>query len=189
VLYRWVIERFALAMPPTGAELAEQARALALEPSFVLAALAREDLVHADDDGTVTVAYPFSARARGHEVAIDGRVVQAMCAIDALGIATMLDQPIEIRSCDPISGGEIHVHANPNGVTAHEPQTAVVLAGCGCNDGPSYCGCCDVLNFFESTANANRYLRKHPELTGMPIAISEAAAAGRTIFGSILKQT
>src|SRR5581483_7891505 len=50
-------------------------------------ALAREDLVHTDDEGAITVAYPFSAHPRGHEVTLGGRVVQAMCAIDALGIA------------------------------------------------------------------------------------------------------
>lgn len=133
------------------------------------------------------VAYPFSARARGHDVVIEGRVVQAMCAIDALGIAAMLDRPIEIRSRDPISGSEIHVHASPVGVTACRPETAVVLAGSSCGDGPSFCGCCEVLNFFESTRSARRYLREHPELAGMPITLDEAAAAGRAIFGAILK--
>lgn len=185
-LYRWVIERFALATPPTGPQLAVQAEALALDPSAALATLAREDLVHADDDGAVTVAYPFSARARGHEVAVEGRVVQAMCAIDALGISALLDQPIEVRSHDPLSGREIRVHATPDGVTDCQPQPAVVLAASSCCEGPSYCGCCDVLNFFESSENARRYLREHPEVAGMPISIREAAAGGRAIFGTIL---
>jgi hypothetical protein len=188
-LYRWVIERFALAMPPTATQLAEQAHTLALEASAALAAFAREDLVHTDDEGAVTVAYPFSARARGHEVAIDGRVVQAMCAIDALGIAAMLDQPIEVRSHDPISGHEIRVHANSEAVTSWEPETAVVLAGSSACEGQSCCRCCDVLNFFESTENAQRYLRKDASVDGMPISIPEAAAAGRAIFGAILEET
>ena len=188
-LYRWLIERFARAMPPTAAQLDAQVQALALDTNAALAALAREDLVHTDDEGAVTVAYPFSARARGHQVAFDGRVVQAMCAIDALGIAAMLDQPIEVRSHDPISGREIRVHATPEAVASWQPETAVVLAGSSSCEGPSYCGCCDVLNFFESTENARRYLREHANVQGMPISIPEAAAAGRAIFGAILEET
>lgn len=187
-LYRWIIERFALATPPTAAQIAEQAKTHALDTKTALAVLAREDLVHTDDDGAVTVAYPFSAQARGHEVTVEGRVVQAMCAIDALGIAAMLDRPIEVRSHDPLSGSEIRVHANPDGVTTWQPEAAVVLAGSSSCDGPSYRGCCDVLNFFESTENAQRYLRENTEVAGMPIPISEAAAAGRAVFGQILAE-
>ena len=187
-IYRWIIKHFALAAPPTVAQFAVQAQTLALNTRSVLSALAREDLVHTDDDGAITVAYPFSGRARGHEVTIDDRVVQAMCAIDALGIAAMLDQPIEIRSRDPISGSEICVHAIPDGVTHCEPETAVVLVGSNSSEGPSYCGCCDVLNFFESTESAQRYLRENPNVAGMPISVADAAAAGRAVFGEILRE-
>jgi hypothetical protein len=186
-LYRWVIERFARATPPTAAQLAEQVQTLALDTDAALAALAREDLVHTDE-GAVTVAYPFSARPRGHEVTVDGRVVQAMCAIDALGIAAMLDQPVEIRSRDPISGDEIRVQATPDGVTSIQPEAAVVLAGSNSCEGPSYGGCCDVLNFFASVENAQRYLDENPGAAGMPISIGEAAAVGRAIFGAVLKE-
>ena len=187
-LYRWIIERFARATPPTAEQIAEQAQTLALDTNTALATLAREDLVHTDDDGAVTVAYPFSLRARGHEVTIDGRTVQAMCAIDALGIAAMLDRPIDVRSRDPISGSEIRVHANPDGVTRWAPETAVVLAGSSSCDGPSYSGCCDVLNFFESTENAQQYLSENVGVGGMPISIVEAGAAGRAVFGQILTE-
>jgi len=188
-LYRWVIERLAAAMPPTASQLAEQEQALTLDSSAALATLAREDLVHTDDRGAVTVAYPFSAQARGHEVTVRGRVVQAMCAIDALGIAALLDQPVEVRSHDPISDTEIRVQADPEGVCTWQPGTAVVLAGSSSGEGPSYCGCCDVLNFFESTENAQQYLRDNANVEGMPITINQAAAAGRAIFGAILTET
>ena len=187
-LYRWIIERFARATPPTAEQIAEQAQTLALDTNTAMATLAQEDLVHTDDDRTVTVAYPFSARARGHEVTIDGHIVQAMCAIDALGIAAMLDRAIDVRSHDPISGNEIRVHANADGVTSWQPETAVVLAGSSSYDGPSYCGCCDVLNFFDSTENAQRYLSENAGLAGRPISIVEAGAAGRAVFGQILAE-
>ncbi len=187
-LYRWILERFAQAAKPTAAQLAEQTAALDLETTQALAALAREDLVHTDNKGAPLVAYPFSARPRGHRVAIEGGpTVEAMCAIDALGIAAMLDKPIEVSSHDPLTATEIRVRLHPDGGAAWEPGTAVVLAGSSRCDGPSYCGCCDILNFFDSTETAQRYLRDHGEVGGVPITIAEAAAAGRAIFGDILE--
>jgi len=149
--------------------------------------LARDDLVHTDADGRPVVAYPFSANDRGHRVLIDGaRTVQAMCAIDALGIAPMLTQPVEIRSRDPLSDGEICVRLHPDEPVSWEPDDAVVLAGSAPCVGPSFRGCCDVLNFFETRDNATRYLHEHPELTGMPVTIQEAAEAGRLVFADLL---
>jgi hypothetical protein len=113
-LYRWILDHFAHAAPPTAAQLAEQARALDLDPEAALATLSAEDLVHTGDGGAVLVAYPFSARPCGHRVMIDERrTVEAMCAIDALGIASMLNQPVEITSPDPLTGLEIWSRVSP----------------------------------------------------------------------------
>ena len=188
-LYHWILQRFAHAAPPTPTRLAEQARALDLEPSAAFATLAREDLIHTDDDGAVLVAYPFSARPRGHRVTIDERLtVEAMCAIDALGIAAMLNQPIEINSHDPLTGHEIWLRVSPGEGAWWEPETAAVLAGSGRASGPSYGRCCDVLNFFETPETAERYLREHGDVVGVPISIPEAIEAGRAIFGEIFTE-
>ncbi|MFL6066543.1 MAG: organomercurial lyase, partial [Gaiellaceae bacterium] len=104
-----------------------------------------------------------------------------MCAIDALGITPMLEQPIQVNSSDPISGGEVHVQLAPGEQPTWQPAEAVVLAGSTCCDRPSFGGCCDVLNFFETLENAQRYLHEHPEITGTPISIPEAAEAGRIV--------
>ena len=80
------------------------------------------------------------------------------------------------------------MHVHPDGDAAWEPETAVVLAGSGRCDGPSYSGCCDVLNFFESTETAEQYLRDHDHVDGMTISIPEAIETGRAIFGEILKE-
>jgi hypothetical protein len=187
--YYWILQRFVQALPPTRAQLGERARALGLEPSAALATLASEDLVHTDEDGDVVVAYPFSARPRGHRVTIDeGATVEAMCAIDALGIVAMLDLPVEIDSHDPLTGKEIRLRVGPGEEAGWEPESAVVLAGSGCVSGPSYGGCCDVLNFFETTETAERYLREHNNVAGMPISIPEAIETGRAIFGEILAE-
>jgi Alkylmercury lyase len=190
-LYEWILQRFAEAAPPPRAQLAEKARRLGLEPGAALARLACEDLVHADEGGGVLVAYPFSARPRGHRVTIDGgATVEAMCAIDALGIAAMLDKPVEIVSHDPITGNEISLRVSPREDTRWNPETAVVLVGSSrCDGGPSYCGCCDVLNFFETAATAEQYLHEHDAVAGMPVSIPEAIDAGRAIFADVLKSS
>ena len=188
-LYRWILERFAQAAPPDAAAVARFARDHGLEPDQALARLADEDLVHTGADGSVSVAYPFSARPRGHRVLIDDRRwVEAMCAIDALGIAPMLDLPIEITSKDPVSGAEIWVRLDPAEGAWWEPQSAVVLAGSTCCDGPSVSGCCDVLSFFEQPETAERYLREHADVAGLPISIPEAIEAGRALFGDIFEE-
>jgi hypothetical protein len=188
-LYRWILDRFAQAAPPTAPQVAERARSLDLDPKAALQVLVREDLVHTDDNGAVLVAYPFSARPRGHGVRIaDGATVEAMCAIDALGIAAMLNQPIEISSHDPLTGSEIRVRVSPHDAAVWEPETAVVLAGSSSCDGPSYGGCCDVLNFFESTETAERYVCEHEEVSGLPISVPEAIEAGHVVFGDVLKE-
>jgi hypothetical protein len=50
-------------------------------------------------DGVIQLAYPFSGRPTDFEVALaGGRRRYACCAIDALGIAAMLDAAVRIRS-------------------------------------------------------------------------------------------
>src|SRR5262245_16441245 len=75
--------------------------ATGLEPAAVpedLARLDAEDLILLQD-GLVRVAYPFSGDQTPFTIVLpDGRARFVCCAVDALGIAPMLGQPIEIRS-------------------------------------------------------------------------------------------
>ena len=64
-----------------------------------------------------------------------------------------------------------------------------MLAGSASCDGPSFRGCCDVLNFFETEASANSYLVEHPELSGFPTSIPDAIDAGRRDFAHLIKET
>lgn len=189
-LYFWILRRFANEGRPSGAELRAAAGQLGLEAKSVLETLAREDLVHCGADGEVTVAYPFSGRPTAHRVRFsDGHEVDAMCAIDALGIAPMCGQPIELQSRDPASGEEIRARVAPGGSVDWSPESAVVVAGAIRSQGDACCGCCPVLNFFASPANAERWLAEHPDVRGNVISMREAAAAGRAVFGGVLPVT
>jgi hypothetical protein len=101
-LYVWTIGAFAAATPPTAEAIRAAAAGLQLDPDEAQA-LAREDLVHADAEGRPVVAYPFSASDRGHRLLIDRKhTTQAMCALDALGIAAMLELPVEVVSSEAV---------------------------------------------------------------------------------------
>jgi len=189
-LYFWILREFAAARPPSAEGTRAAATGLGIDRQEALSVLAREDLVHVDGGGRPLVAYPFSATPRGHRVLIDGtRWVEAMCAIDALGIAPMLGLPVEIYSRDRLSGSEIWVRLDPQEGAWWEPQEAVVLSGSAHCEGPSFRGCCDVLNFFNSRANAERWLDENPSVTGKPISLPEAIEAGRIVFGELFTET
>ena len=188
-LYFWMLREFAAARPPSGEATRATATGFGIDPAEALTVLAREDLVHVDANGCPVVAYPFSAKPRGHKVLIDGEHwVQAMCAIDALGIAPMLGLPVEIYSHDPLSRGEVWVRLDQTDGAWWEPEAAAVLSGRACCQGPSFRGCCDVLNFFETRANAERYLAEHRDVGGHPISLPEAIEAGRIVFGDVLSE-
>jgi Alkylmercury lyase len=186
-LYFWILRRFASEGRPAGDEMRAAAEQLGLDLEDALATLSREDLVHRGGDGAIAIAYPFSGRPTPHRVRFPtGHEVDAMCAIDALGIASMFGQRIEIESCDPVSGEEIGAQVAPDGAAEWWPEAAVVVAGAIRNQGDACCGCCPVLNFFASPATAERWLGAHPEVHGTVISMRDAAATGRAVFGDVL---
>ena len=174
-LYFWILRRFAAA---------EQ---LGLEADGALETLAREDLVHRGADGEIAVAYPFSGRPTAHRVRFPGEhEVDAMCAIDALGIAPMFGEQVEIEARDPLSGDEIRARVASDASVEWSPESAVVVSGAIRSQGDACCGCCPVLNFFASASNAEHWLAEHQEVRGNVISMREAAAAGRAVFGDVL---
>jgi Alkylmercury lyase len=186
-LYFWILRRFASSGRPSRSELDAAAGRVGTELKSALATLAREDLVHVDEAGEITVAYPFSGGPTAHRVRFPGgHAVYAMCAIDALGIAPMLGQRIQIASRDPLTRAEIEVELAPDGEASRKPEDAVVICGVS-GRGVSSSSCCPVLNFFASAANAERWLAAQPDVSGMVVAMEDAITLGRIVFGDVLK--
>lgn len=186
-LYVWILDGFATRGRPSTAEMRAAAERLGLDADPTLMTFMREDLVHLGRDGEIAVAYPFSGRPTAHRVRFpNGHEVNAMCALDALGVAPMVGQPIEIVSRDPLTGDEIAAQVEPNGEARWSPESAVVVAGAVATAGDSCQGCCPVLNFFVSPATAVRWLAEHQHVRGKVISMQEAAAAGRAVFGDVL---
>jgi hypothetical protein len=186
-LYFWILRRFATSGRPSGDETREAAERFGLDAERALETLAREDLVHLDRVGKIAVAYPFSGRPTAHRVRFQsGHEAYAMCAIDALGIAPMFQEPIEIASRDPVTDEEIQVELEPDGMGSWQPREAVVV--CGASGSRESCySCCPVLNFFASRENGEGWLQARPEVHGQVISLPEAIAAGRAVFGDVLE--
>jgi hypothetical protein len=99
-LLRHVLRAFADHGGPVGIDEIQRAFP-ALDPSEVrrqVAALDEQDLLVLQGD-EILLAYPFSAAPTPFLVRLaDGRERYACCAIDALGIAAMLDTAVRIRT-------------------------------------------------------------------------------------------
>ncbi|ADD45007.1 alkylmercury lyase family protein [Stackebrandtia nassauensis] len=154
-----------------------------------LTELHERDLIRLDDSGAIVVAYPFSGTETPHRVHItDGASAWSMCAIDALGIAAMLDQDIAIESTDPHNRQPIRVDIH-NRQATWTPSTTVVFVGvadCCHADEPSVDRCCGVLNFFTTTSSAAAWHTNHPDTSGQPVDQATALRVGTEIFGSLL---
>lgn len=184
-VYHWILRSFAAGRPPEPTGLADECARHGISPEHLLALLAREDLVHVDAGGSIVVVYPFSGRPTPHRVRLDGHEVFAMCAIDALGMGPMLGVPVEVISSDPVDRQEVRVSLTPGGSASWQPEQAVVVTGRAC-EGEAFRGCCQVLNFFASPANAERYLRERPGVRGFTVSIPQAIESGRLVFGHAL---
>jgi hypothetical protein len=80
-----------------------------------LSALDDDDLIRVRD-GHVDIAYPFSAAPTPFVVRLpSGQERYACCAVDALGIAPMLDQALDIRSRCHHCGEPLELSVTPEG--------------------------------------------------------------------------
>lgn len=123
---------------------------LGLHPDDLHAALrelAASELVFLDPTGRgITGAVPFAAGTTAHQVAIaGGPTVSANCALDALGMAAMLDRDIDIQSTDPLTGEQVTATSRDGGWTWY-PAAAVVFVG-STGMGRITETCCPAINF------------------------------------------
>lgn len=152
----------------------------------VLDELAAEDFLTLDEVGRIHAAYPFSAVPTRHRVRIDGGTeVWSMCAIDALGIPTMLGRDVVISSTDPVTGEPITVTTQGE-TTLWEPESAVVFVGQRPGGGPAAATCCDALNFFTGDASVRTWAKSHPGVPGRVVDQGQAQEIARQTFGPLL---
>ena len=187
-VHQAVLRSFAATGNPPDPEVLDDA-AGPFDISEVLSELAEGDYLYLDHAGQITAAYPFSATATAHTVQISGGArVYSMCAVDALGMASMLGTSVLIKSADPSTGEPIAVAVDRSS-TVWEPDTAVVFVGrsaSGC-EGSSAVICCGYMNFFSSQATAADWASAHREVTGAILSQGRALEVGQQIFEQLLR--
>lgn len=72
--------------------------------------------------------YPFSARDTGIRVEFDGRPVSAMCAVDALAMARVLDKTTRITAPCHVCGRTLSCAVEANGGLTHDQTEAMHVA-------------------------------------------------------------
>lgn len=89
------------------------------------AALAAKKLAGLDEQARVKYAYPVSSAPTAHRVTLaDGRVLHAMCAIDALGCFFTFGQPVRIDARCHVCGEPVRVTVSGPAQVASQPPGA-----------------------------------------------------------------
>jgi hypothetical protein len=188
-LHQALLREFLLAgRPPTAERIRQLAVIFGVDPADGIAQLADADLVHLDPSGErVRVAYPLSAGRSGHRVTLVGRpTLNAMCAIDALGVPLMARAPGTVLSADPRTGAQIRIEMTVSSQVNWQPATAVVLLAASECNGP-IAAACQHTAFHENRESAQAALAEHAGRSGRVLAQSEAVAIAKTEFGPLLR--
>lgn len=142
--------------------------------------LAAGDWLGRTADGTITALYPFSLLPTLEQVQIGPVVRYAMCAIDALGVAPMLDRTVTILAQCPLSAARLALTVEPTGITQQTPATIRVVYRQ--TAGPAHENRCGATHFFRTTSTARLWQSKMGHPADRLLTVDEAFARGRAIF-------
>ncbi|MES0179006.1 bifunctional organomercurial lyase/mercury(II) reductase MerBA [Mesorhizobium sp. M0025] len=173
---------------PTLGALAKRAGLSATAVRPLLDELRSRDLVVLDGDGIVG-AYPFTDRDTGHHVTLDGRTLNAMCAVDALGIGAMTDRDIKVASLCRHCGTPIRIATRDRGRALAEvaPAAAVVWLSVHYEGACAANSLCATTAFFCSEDHLSAWRRERTaDEPGFRLSIEEGLEAGRALFGPSL---
>jgi mercury(II) reductase len=170
--------------PTTGA-LAERAGLNETSVRTLLEELRRRDLVLLDGEWIVG-AYPFTDRDTDYRVTLDGRVLNATCAIDALGIGAMTDRDITIASRCRHCGAPIRIATRNQGrmLARVELKTSVMWQNVRYEGACAANSLCATTAFFCSDDHLSAWRREQAaDEAGIRLSIEEGLEAGRALFG------
>ena len=175
---------------PAIADLATRVGLTASQLQAVLMNLEARDIIVRDSQtGRIIGAYPFTEAETGHRVDLDVQVLNAMCAIDALGMGAMYDRDIHVRSSCRMCGTSIEVATLDRGreLAYWTPETAIVWSGIPYEHGCAANSLCKVLTFFCSDDHLATWRQQQCENSrGFRLSMEEGLEAGRAIFENSL---
>lgn len=187
-VWRAVLEGYAeVGRAPATAEIAERVR---FGPEIVQSSLRRlrdRDVVVLDESGeAITGAYPFTERETGHRVRLKTHRLNAMCAIDALGVGAMCGEDVEIESACHQCGRPIAIKTRDCGLALDTaiPDGAVVWVGLRYANKCAATSLCQVLAFFCSDEQLEFWRRVNAPNgdDGVRLTLDEAMQVGKAHF-------
>ena len=173
---------------PTQSAIAKRTGLSETTVQLQLEELHRRDLVVLNGDRIVG-AYPFTDEDTGHRVTLDGRVLNAMCAVDALGIGAITDRDITIASRCHHCGAPIRIALRDQGraLAQIEPQTAVMWQSVRYEGACAANSLCATTAFFCSDDHLSAWRPEQAaDEAGFRLSIEEGLEAGRALFGPSL---
>jgi mercury(II) reductase len=173
---------------PAVEAIAERTGMSAAAVRALLDQLGARDLVVLDG-GRIVGAYPFTDMDTGHRVTWDGRFVNAMCAVDALGVGAMLRRDTAIASHCRHCGAHVRIETQNDGrqPALAEPEAVVVWLSARYEGFCAATSLCRETAFFCSDAHleASRS-QSQSDVPGWRLTLDEALQVGRAIFGPSL---
>ena len=144
-----------------------------------------EELVAADwagrgAGGALTALYPFSLVPTPVRVTLDGVTRDAMCAIDALGVAPLLDHPTTIASVCVVCGAALALAVAPDGPRLASPPGIGVVQRRAV--GPAHLNRCGAIRFVCSPEHGAAHVAASGDPDDTFLPLDAAFARARTIF-------
>ncbi len=173
-------------------QIADIAATIGAPPDKVLALLVEleaRDLIGLDrESGQVRLAYPFTQAKTEHQVELNGRTLQALCDIDALGVGAMYGTNAAVRPQCRQCGQTVRVGTIKAGraLASVDPLSSVVWYDFA-YDGSAATSCCPSIVFFCSDSHLEQWQRDQLGCrAGVRLVIDEALEVGRATFGPVL---
>ena len=142
-------------------------------------ALARWPNLEYDEAGRVVAFSGLSLTPTGHRFAVGGRQLYTWCAWDTLFLPAMLAQSADVESTCPVTGREVRLTVDPDGVRHFEPQPL-----CLSFPPPSTTSTADItgtfcchVHFLATPAATEQWLSRHPD--GTVLGLDDAYELGR----------
>jgi alkylmercury lyase len=188
-VWQTVIALFAkYGRPPSLAEVVgdtdlpfEQVRTLLLE-------LRTHDLLGMNTAADAIIyAYPFTSQPTEHRVNLDGRTLNALCAIDALGAGSMCREDATITSSCRLCGTAIEIGTAQRGTALGHarPTSALVWYDLAYNQ-TAATSCCPLIGFFCCDVHLQQWMAAQTTArAGHRLTLEEALEVGRAIFGPV----
>jgi hypothetical protein len=166
--------------PPTAEDVMREFDMSLLDVIQIFSKLNEFDLIYLDGK-EIRGAYPFSRDPTAHEVSYEGGSVYAMCAIDALGIASMLKKDISISSFCDHCGKTIEIEIKDGKIAKKEPKETLIWVGMR-YDERAATSVCTKMVFLASEKHLEEWKKENPDEKGTPLEVEEALYVGRGLF-------